>query len=79
MSDEPTSQEERLDTDVDAVKELSEALSLARFAASFTLAREAGRPAGWRFELAHLERVKSYAPRVWHVVADVRVTRVASE
>ena len=25
----------------------------------------------WRVTLTHLEWVKSYAPRIWHVVADV--------
>jgi len=34
-----------------------------------TLAAEAGRE--WRVEITHLERVKWYAPRVRHVVADV--------
>jgi tRNA wybutosine-synthesizing protein 3 len=28
----------------------------------------------WRVVCTHLERVKSYAPRVWHMVADVRCT-----
>ena len=37
------------------------------------LAAEAGRPAAWRFAAAHVERVKSFAPRVWHIVVDVRV------
>jgi tRNA wybutosine-synthesizing protein 3 len=27
----------------------------------------------WRFKTIHLERVKSYAPKVWHLVADVHV------
>ncbi len=33
------------------------------------LARALGRR--WVLRLAHVERVKSYAPRVWHLVADV--------
>lgn len=35
-----------------------------------TLAAEAGRQ-GWSFKVRHVERVKSYAPRVWHCVYDV--------
>jgi hypothetical protein len=38
------------------------------------LALEAGRPAKWSFHCSHLELVKSYAPKVWHIVADIRVT-----
>lgn len=34
------------------------------------LGEEAGRL--WTVSVAHLERVKSFAPHVWHVVADVR-------
>ena len=41
------------------------------------LAAEAGRPAAWRFNAAHVERVKSFAPRVWHVVVDIHVTCAA--
>ena len=33
------------------------------------LAVDAGKR--WRVTLTHLEWVKSYAPRIWHVVADV--------
>lgn len=32
----------------------------------------------WSFECKHLERVKSYAPRVYHVVADILASPVAS-
>jgi tRNA G37 N-methylase Trm5 len=35
------------------------------------LARSAGLQRQWTARLQHLEWVKSYAPRVWHVVADV--------
>ncbi len=45
------------------------------------LAREAGRGAdggAWVARVDHLERVKSYAPRVWHVVADVRLAPASS-
>jgi hypothetical protein len=31
----------------------------------------------WRVEAAHVERVKSYAPHVWHVVVDLRCAAVA--
>lgn len=34
--------------------------------------RELGRPWADRVECVHLERVKSYAPSVWHFVADVQ-------
>jgi hypothetical protein len=35
-----------------------------------------GRAAEWsRFAVTHVERVKSYAPRVWHVVADLEIRR----
>jgi tRNA G37 N-methylase Trm5 len=37
-----------------------------------------GRP-GMRASVVHLERVKSYAPHVWHVVADVRMTAAPGE
>ena len=38
-----------------------------------TREREELRARGWRFRLAHCERVKSYAPRVAHYVFDVAV------
>jgi tRNA G37 N-methylase Trm5 len=42
----------------------------ARLVAALTrLAADAGR--AWSVRCVHLEWVKSYAPRVWHVVADV--------
>jgi len=31
----------------------------------------------WRARVAHVEHVKSYAPRVWHLVADVEMRPVA--
>jgi tRNA G37 N-methylase Trm5 len=33
------------------------------------LGDEAGKK--WQVKMKHLEKVKTYAPRVWHVVADV--------
>jgi tRNA G37 N-methylase Trm5 len=50
-----------------------EAALRARLVKQLTeLAVAAGRPE-WVVEVVHLERVKSYAPRVQHVVVDVRV------
>lgn len=36
------------------------------------LARQCGRD--WAVRVAHVERVKSFAPHVWHIVADVQCT-----
>ena len=41
------------------------------------LAAAAGR--GWRLDVEHVERVKWYAPRIRHVVADVRAVAVPGE
>ena len=43
-------------------------------AAVRAIAQSTGRT-GWNVTLSHVERVKSYAPRVVHVVADIVVTR----
>ena len=42
-----------------------------------TIAVESGRGIDWTITVQHLERVKSYAPKVQHVVADVRLVRHA--
>ena len=42
-----------------------------------TIAVESGRGIEWTITVQHLERVKSYAPKVQHVVADVRLVRHA--
>lgn len=40
--------------------------------------RDIGRT-DWIVKVEHVERVKSYAPRVWHYVLDVHVTRISSQ
>ena len=35
------------------------------------LARECGKPGAWACKVRNVEHVKTFAPRVWHIVADV--------